>query len=90
MGIRVEFFGIPRSRCGQATFQIETSGPICLGSVLQILGEKFPRFAADCLHEGSLQSGYVANIAGEQFIDDPQTLLENGVSLLILSSDAGG
>ena len=37
-----------------------------------------------------LQPGYVANINGQHFVSDPETLLDDHTCLLIMSADAGG
>jgi molybdopterin converting factor small subunit len=87
MGIRVELFGIPRSRAGAAEATAEGA---TLGEVLLDLGKQFPEFAATCLNGNALAVGYAANLNGEQFVCEPDTPISDGDCLLIFSSDAGG
>ena len=91
MAIHVELFGIPRQRAGTASVTVETAGEeIRLGDVLFDLAARFPTLAETCFAGDRLQSGYVANIEGDRFVIDPETRLRSGVSLLIMSADAGG
>jgi len=87
MGVNIEFYGIPRSRAGTADAMAEGT---TLGEVLCNLARQFPDFAADCIVNDSLVDGYAANLNGQRFVRDPQTPIDDGDSLLILSSDAGG
>ena len=87
MTITVELFGIPRERAGVAKAQC---APGRLGDVLADLVARFPRLADECVTGGRLQSGYMANLNGQRFVSDPETVLEPGDALLILSADAGG
>lgn len=88
--VRVEFFGIPRRRAGQASIDIEVDGPARLGDVLRRLGERCPEWAGECLHGEQLQPGFVANLDGEQFVVDPEMRIEANACLLIMTADAGG
>ncbi|MCG8585851.1 MAG: MoaD/ThiS family protein [Pirellulales bacterium] len=87
MSVRVEFFGIPRSRTGVAG---TTAVGATLGEVLGEIGDRFANFRESCLEGGSLAAGFTANVNGETFVRDPSTELADGDSVLILSSDAGG
>ena len=86
--LAVEFFGVPRERCGVAVTEVRGG---TLGEVLRELAERFPRFAVDCLTPtGQLNDAMIANIDGERFTRDPKTSLTGARSLIILSADAGG
>ena len=87
MSIRIEFYGIPKQRAGVDAIDVEAA---TLGEALQQLSEQLPQFADACLSEGRLQPSFLANINGENFTTDPQTPLESGDAVLILSADAGG
>lgn len=87
MSVSVEFFGVVRERAGAAG---ATSDGSCLGDVLSDLAKRFPRLAAECFDGRRLASGYVASVAGQRFVSDPETPLAAGDSLLLLSLDAGG
>jgi len=85
--IVVEFYGIARERAGTAQATIEAA---TVQEAVQVLAEKFPRFAAECTENGQLSRHYIANINGERFVSDPATHLGAHDSLLIMSIDAGG
>lgn len=87
MAVTVEFFGIPRQRAGVASTMVEAG---VLEDVLKSLAEQFPRLAEACFDGGRLRSGYLANLNGARFVSDPQTGLQPGDQILILSADAGG
>ena len=87
MNVEVEFFGVPRQRAGVA--QVTARGE-SLGDVLADLEQKMPGLAPDCIHQGRLQTGFTANLNGNQFVTDPDTPLTEGQVILILSADAGG
>ena len=87
MSISVEMFGIPRQRAGVSQALAEG---VRLSEVLANLAQRFPRLADECIADGRLQQGYLANLNGQRFVSDPATPLEPGDSLLILSADAGG
>jgi molybdopterin converting factor small subunit len=85
--ITVEFFGVPRERCGVAATTVPGDR---LGTVLRSLEKCFPALATDCLASGRLRPGFAANLNGERFVSDPDTPLRDGDTLLIMSADAGG
>ena len=87
MPVIVELFGIPRARAGVAA---ATAVGRCLGDVLVDLAERFPGLAESCLDGRTLRPGFTANIGGERFVTDPETLLNDGDTVLLLSLDAGG
>jgi molybdopterin converting factor small subunit len=91
MSIRVEFYGIPRSRTGVESAKIDIGDDGApFSQVLAELATQFPEFAADCLCNAALRKEYTASIDGERFVNDPSELLHPGASLLIMSTDAGG
>ena len=90
MAIRVEFFGVARSRAGVAETTVDTGGSVALDVIFAELSRRFPNFAAECLEGGSLRRGYIANLGGERFVRDANELVADGQSVLILSADAGG
>ena len=87
MSITVEFFGIPRQRAGVASATAEGS---CLGEVLLDLAARYPELAKVCFDGKGLKTGFIANLNGRRFVADPETPLEDGEPLLILSADVGG
>lgn len=87
MSIHVEFFGIPRARAASPSLDVEGN---TLGEVLDQIARQMPAWAADCLDGRRLRAGLIANVNGQKFITDPDTVLAGGDSLLILSADVGG
>ncbi len=87
MNIDVELYGIPRQRAGVP--RTSATGAR-LGEVLTDLASRYPGLAETCFDGQRLQNGFIANLNGQRFITDPDTLLAPGDSLLIFSADAGG
>ncbi len=90
MSIRVEFYGIARQRAGQPFVALPVTGPVSLGTVIERLATEFPQLALECLSGNRLRAGYVANIDGARFLGDPDSMIDDNSSLLIMSADAGG
>jgi len=84
--MHVEFLGIPRERAGIPELELEAG---TLGQLLRTLAGTFPAFAELITADG-LHPSLAANLNGDEFIRDPQTLLAHDDRLLILSADAGG
>jgi len=87
MTIRVEFYGVARLTAGCAAIQVEAR---TLREALARLRDDLPAFSSACISEGALLPGYLANVNGQRFTNDPNTPLQDGDSLLILSADMGG
>ena len=87
MRVTVELFGIARLRAGVS--QTEANGSN-LGDVFSDLAQRFPALADDCISDRRLKAGFTANLRGEQFVTDPDTKLQEGDLILLLSMDAGG
>lgn len=87
MTVHIEFFGIPRTRAGVAQLDVEAHS---LSSALEAIAVQLPGWADACLSANTLQRGLIANLNGQRFISDPETVLEPGDSVLILSADVGG
>lgn len=87
MTIRIEFFGIPRTRAGIAQLEVEASS---LCGAFEAIAIQVPGWAEACLSGKQLRRGLIANLNGQRFISDPDTVLESGDSVLILSADVGG
>lgn len=85
--VDVEFYGMARQRAGVESIRVQAG---TLREVLRSLGERLPGFAEDCLKDGRLKSGYLANVNGRAFTSDPTTPLSDGDCVLILSTDTGG
>ncbi len=91
MKVRVEFYGIARQRAGVDRLEVALAdGEATLTIILRQIGETFPGFGKHCLDGGCLHPSLAANLDGERFVTDPETIVRDGQSLLILSADAGG
>jgi molybdopterin converting factor small subunit len=82
----VEFLGIPRERVGMSELQVHADS---LGQLLGTLADRFPRLG-DLIVDGRLHPSLSANLNGDEFVSDPDTVLTDHDHLLILSADAGG
>jgi molybdopterin converting factor small subunit len=90
MSIHVEFFGIARQRAGVAEVDVPCDGTTKLAAIVTALGERFPPLVGECFDQGGLRPGFICNIDGDRFVFDPETYLDSGCTLLIMSADAGG
>jgi molybdopterin converting factor small subunit len=91
MSIRVELYGIPRSRAGVAEVTLLLdSQTLTLGDVLRELADRFPELVEECIDGERLHTGYTASVGGDRFVSQPDTRLNAGDCLLIMSADAGG
>ena len=92
--IRVEFYGIARTRAGVDAVTVPLAkGSLQLGELLRLLSTDYPQLARDCFaveNGACLQRGYIANIDGGRFVNDAHAVLHAGSTVLILSADAGG
>lgn len=87
MPVSVELFGILRARAGVAQTQAEGN---CLGEVLAALAARFPELAETCMDGWRLRREFTANLNGRKFVTAPETPLQEGDTVLLLSVDAGG
>ncbi|HEY2842382.1 MAG TPA: hypothetical protein VGJ09_01985 [Bryobacteraceae bacterium] len=84
--MHVEFLGVPRQRAGVSELDIQAD---TLGQLLGTLVAQIPSLG-ELVCVDRLQSSFVANLNGNQFVSDPGTPLEEHDCVLILSADAGG
>jgi molybdopterin converting factor small subunit len=84
--MHVEFLGIPRERAGVSEVEIDAE---TLGQALTTLAARFPALR-ELITAGGLHASVAANLNGDQFVRDPDTLLGANDRLLLLSADAGG
>ncbi len=85
--VTVELFGIPRLRAGVSQSVADGS---TLGEILLDLSRRFPSLGKSCIEGCNLKAGYIANLRGERFVTDPETELNEGDIVLLMSLDAGG
>lgn len=82
----VEFLGVPRQRAGISELEVQAD---TLGELFGTLAAKIPSLG-ELIAAGKLHPSIVANLNGDRFVSDPETLLNEEDCLLILSADAGG
>lgn len=87
MQVVVELFGIPRERAGIAR---TTANGRSLGDILVDLAARYPKLAESCINGRQLRPGFTTNLGGDRFVTAPDTILNEGDSVLLLSIDAGG
>ena len=91
MTIRVELFGIPRWHAGVDEVSVLPARcSASLAEVLEAVGAEIPGFTAACLNGSGLREGLVANVNGDRFERNLESIIRQGETLLILSADAGG
>jgi len=87
MSIRIELFGIARSRAGVAEVVVEAA---TLGDALRALVDAHPNLAGEVIDGARPTPGYLVSLNGERFIEDPSLPLPPDATLLLLSGQAGG
>ena len=84
--MHVEFLGVPRQRAGISELEVDAN---TLGQLLGTLAAQIPTLG-ELISVDRLHPSFVANLNGDRFVSDPETLLGKDDCLLILSADAGG
>jgi molybdopterin converting factor small subunit len=87
MTIRLEFYGIVRSRAGRAALDVSAR---TLREALQQAVAQCPALEEVCTPDGRLRPGFLVNLNGCRFVCDEQTPLWDGDTVLLLSADVGG
>jgi molybdopterin converting factor small subunit len=82
----VEFLGVPRERAGVDEMEVHAE---TLGQLLSTLAARVPSLR-ELIAVDRLQSSIAANLNGDNFVSDPNTVLAEDDHVLILSADAGG
>lgn len=87
MRVRIELFGIARSRAGVAEVVVEAA---TLGDALRALVDAHPTLAGEVIDGARPATGYLVSLNGERFIEDLSLPLPAEATLLLLSGQAGG
>jgi molybdopterin converting factor small subunit len=85
--VRIELFGIARARAGREAVDVDAAS---LGEAVRALGAACPGLVPEVVTDGRLADGFVANLNGDAFVDDPALPLRPGDTLLVLGAQAGG
>lgn len=92
----VELFGVARLKAKTDRVSVTLPSGADLGVALAALAEAVPALLGSVLTQDgyndgcNLIPGFACNVNGETFVKDMRTLLKDGDSILVLSSDAGG
>ena len=84
--MHVEFLGIPRERAGVSDIEIEAE---TLGQLLGTLAVRFPELR-ELITDAGLHPSVAANLNGDEFVSDLNSLLRPNDHVILLSADAGG
>ncbi len=85
--ITFELFGTARLKAGTAQLSVDAS---TLGEAIDHVARRIPALDGSIVVNGRLHPAFRLNLNGDRFIDDPETPLNEGDALLIISADAGG
>ena len=88
----VELFGVARLKAKTGRVSLSLPSGADLGAVLAALADQLPALRGSVLSQDAsrLGQGFACNVNGEAFVRDMRTLVREGDSVLIVSSDAGG
>ena len=84
--MHVEFLAIPRRLAGVSHVDVQAE---TLGQLLTTLAVQFPSLG-EFITLNKLHPSFSASLNGDQFVNDPRTVLGENDHVLILSADAGG
>ena len=85
--MRIELFGVARQRAGTAAVEVEAE---TLAEALRALADRCPGVEPDVVAGGRLSPAFLVSLNGESFVQEPQTPLGKGDTLLILGAQMGG
>ena len=90
--VKVELFGTPRLHCGRTAVELAVTHPANREKLVAVLAEQCPSLVGHGLKADltDLEDGYVFNRNGLAFLGDSDFILDDGDSLLLISSQAGG
>ncbi len=89
---RVELFGLARSIVGQRALDIVLPRESTVADALARLAAAPPALVGQVIRADGkgLTEGHLLNLNGKSFVEDVETAVEPGDTLLILSNTAGG
>ena len=90
ISVSVELFGVARLLAKTQTVPLTLAQGATLADVYTVLAEQLPVLFGRVITSNGLVSGYSCNINGLDFVRAPDTKINSGDKLLILSADAGG
>ncbi|MCY4366059.1 MAG: MoaD/ThiS family protein [Chloroflexi bacterium] len=92
VSVTVELFGSPRILGGAKAFDLAVPAPVSRENLIAALADRCPALVGHGLRDDltDLEEGYVFNRNGLAFLGDGEFAVEDGDSLLLISSQAGG
>ena len=91
--IQIELFGLARIKSGIRVVEVDVPSVTNVGEVAKVLSENCPVLLGLAILDDKtgLQPSYTFNLNGTEFLGDGEEIrLEQGDSLLLFSSQAGG
>ena len=90
--IRVELFGLARMSSGRRLVQIAVPVKADIHDVVVALSRVCPQLVGEIILDdlSGLQPSYTLNVNGTSFVGDGPLSLEQGDTILLFSSQAGG
>jgi sulfur-carrier protein len=85
--IRVELYEGARRIAGVAEVEVEAS---TLAEALTAVAALHPALEPHVIERGRLARHWRASVNGRRFVDDPETQLQDGDAIVIVSALAGG
>ena len=92
LDIRVELFGLARMSTGRSIVRITVPVGADIRDVVAALSRACPELVGGIILDdlSGLQTSYTLNVNGTSFVGDGPLSLEQGDSILLFSSQAGG
>jgi len=92
ISVTVELFGSPRVAGGARALELLVPAPASREGLIAALAHRCPALVGHGLKEDltDLEEGYVFNRNGLAFLGEGEFAVEDGDSLLLISSQAGG
>jgi sulfur-carrier protein len=85
--IAIELYGVARLRAATDLVRVEASS---IGQALRELARVCPALEGSVLDRGTIGPVYRLSLNSDRFVSDPETPLDDGDVLLLVSADAGG
>jgi molybdenum cofactor guanylyltransferase len=90
LSVSVELFGVARMLTKTQLVSLDLAQGATLAQVFSSLADKFPVLVGRVINSEGLITGYTCNINGLNFVRAPDTKVNSGDKIFILSADAGG
>ena len=90
--VKVELFGTPRIQSGRRELELLLPCPVRRLALVRALAEACPALVGHGVRTdlSDVEEGYVFNLNGLAFLGEGDFTLEDGDSILLISSQAGG